>query len=296
MFGYIKAYQPELRVKDAEIYKAVYCTLCRSLGKHYGLFARFTLSYDFTFMALAGLSVGESCPGYKQRRCAFNPFVKCQCCKDEQTVFSYVSACAMVLLYYKLMDNIADTRGIKKMAYRLLKPISGHAMKKASRAYPELAGIMEKYISAQHKLEAEGCQSLDGAAQPSADMLAGLFEIMGTNESNSRALKHLGYLVGKWVYLADAADDIEDDHKRGNYNVLLAGCNNGNLPDIINERRECALVIMRMCIEEAGKTLALLDCMRYEELLNNIIYWGMPAVSQELCTGAGNKAKGKKKK
>ena len=296
MFGYIKAYQPELKVKDAEIYKAVYCTLCRSLGKHYGLFARFTLSYDFTFMALAGLSVAENCTGFKQRHCAFNPFVRCQCCKDEQTVFPYVSACAMVMLYYKLLDNIDDTQGLKRLAYKLVKPFFGRAVKKAAKIYPELPEIMDEYISAQRELESEGCQSLDMAAQPSADMLAKLFESMGTSQGGARAMKHLGLLIGRWVYLADAVDDIEDDLKRGNYNVLLAGRNNDNMPDIIKERRERALYTMRVCIEEAGNTLALLDCRRYEDILNNIIYWGMPSVSQTLCDGGGNKAKGKKKR
>jgi hypothetical protein len=59
VFGYVKAYKPELRVKEFEFYKAVYCSLCRDLGKKYGLVSRFSLSYDFTFLALLQLSLDD---------------------------------------------------------------------------------------------------------------------------------------------------------------------------------------------------------------------------------------------
>ena len=57
MFGYIKADKPEMKIKEFEIYKAVYCSLCKELGKSYGLLARLTLSYDFTFLALLNMAL-----------------------------------------------------------------------------------------------------------------------------------------------------------------------------------------------------------------------------------------------
>ena len=33
MFGYVRPYKPELLVKEYGQYKAVYCELCRVLGK-----------------------------------------------------------------------------------------------------------------------------------------------------------------------------------------------------------------------------------------------------------------------
>lgn len=69
MFGYVKAYKPELKVRDYEQYKAVYCSLCKTLGREYGLFARLTLSYDFTFAALLRLALSGECPGFHKSRC-----------------------------------------------------------------------------------------------------------------------------------------------------------------------------------------------------------------------------------
>ena len=44
MFGYVRVYQPELKMGEFEQYRGVYCSLCKSLGKRYGFFARMTLS------------------------------------------------------------------------------------------------------------------------------------------------------------------------------------------------------------------------------------------------------------
>ena len=58
MFGYVKACTPELKIKEFETYKAVYCSLCKKLGKSYGILSRFTLSYDFTFLAILNMFSG----------------------------------------------------------------------------------------------------------------------------------------------------------------------------------------------------------------------------------------------
>lgn len=49
MFGFVKPLVPELKVKDSDFYRSVYCGLCRSMSKHTGGISAFTLSYDMTF-------------------------------------------------------------------------------------------------------------------------------------------------------------------------------------------------------------------------------------------------------
>ena len=51
MFGYLTAFQPELRVRELDTYKAIYCGLCHCLRSHYGLASSAGLSYDFVFLA-----------------------------------------------------------------------------------------------------------------------------------------------------------------------------------------------------------------------------------------------------
>ena len=107
MFGYVRVSKGELKVKEYEMYKAVYCSLCRELGKSYGVLSRFTLSYDFTFLALLSMSLQDECVKAKKGRCAFNPLKRCNYCTNTN-VFEMPSAAAMIMLYYKLKDNIND--------------------------------------------------------------------------------------------------------------------------------------------------------------------------------------------
>lgn len=50
LFGYIKPYKPEKKIIEFDTYKAIYCGLCKQLGRAFGPFARMTLSYDFAFL------------------------------------------------------------------------------------------------------------------------------------------------------------------------------------------------------------------------------------------------------
>ena len=79
MFGYIRPLRPELKVKDFDRFKACYCSLCHTLGKEYGLPARFILNYDFTFMTM--LLWGSDEPlEYCPKRCPVSPIhKKCMC-------------------------------------------------------------------------------------------------------------------------------------------------------------------------------------------------------------------------
>lgn len=70
LFGYIRPFQPELRIKEYEAYKSVYCGLCKELGRQYGIFARFTLSYDFTFLAILSMAVQKGPAGIQAKSVA----------------------------------------------------------------------------------------------------------------------------------------------------------------------------------------------------------------------------------
>ena len=78
MFGYLQIDKAELKVREYEAYKSVYCGLCKQLGRDYSIFARFALSYDCTFYAITLMSLRRSCSGFKDGRCRFNPLKKCK--------------------------------------------------------------------------------------------------------------------------------------------------------------------------------------------------------------------------
>ncbi|MBO5021577.1 MAG: hypothetical protein J6D52_13010 [Clostridia bacterium] len=270
MFGYIKADKPEMRVKEFETYKAVYCSLCKELGKSYGFLARLTLSYDFTFLALLNMSLKDGCLNFERKRCAFNPFKKCNYCKENNDL-KMPSAAAMIMLYYKLKDNVEDEKGIKKLGFHLLLPIFKGAYKKARKNYPELSEIISDYITEQHKLEEENCSEIDRIADPTAKALSKIFMLCSEEDTEKRILERMGYCMGRYIYILDAACDLEDDIKKSSYNVLKFEYKN-NKEQFIKER---VVPQLYFCVNEAAKAFELLDCKKFKSILGNIIFSGL---------------------
>lgn len=270
MFGYVRIAKPELKIKEYELYKAVYCSLCRRLGRSYGILSRLTLSYDFTFLALLNMALDDSCVSFERKRCAFNPLKKCNYCK-EGSGLDMPSAAAMIMLYYKILDNISDEGSVKKIGCFILKPVFSGAHKKAAKAYPELESIVSRFIAEQNALERDNCSLLDKAADPTAKAMADILKLCSENEMQKRVLDRLGYCIGRYIYLLDAACDLEDDIKKGRYNVLKSE-GSGDIKQYAAERIKPQLYI---CINEAAKAFELLDIKKYKTILGNIIYLGL---------------------
>ena len=86
MFGYVRAYKPELKVKEYELYRASYCGLCRSMGKCTGQCSRMTLSYDFAFLAIFRFALLGGELSFDKKRCLAHPFEKRAYVKDNPTL------------------------------------------------------------------------------------------------------------------------------------------------------------------------------------------------------------------
>jgi len=90
MFGYVKPYVPELRVCEHELFRAVYCGLCRSMGAHTGTVSRFTLSYDYVFLGAVRMVLAGIEPQCISRRCIAHP-VKRRSMAEENPALEYTA-------------------------------------------------------------------------------------------------------------------------------------------------------------------------------------------------------------
>lgn len=76
MFGYIKPLKQELKIKDYEAYRGVYCGLCKELGRTFGPFARLTLSYDFAFLSIVETAVSDESACFEHKDALCTPLTK----------------------------------------------------------------------------------------------------------------------------------------------------------------------------------------------------------------------------
>lgn len=273
MFGYIRVNKPEMKVKDFEIYNAIYCGLCREMGKSYGVFAKFCLSYDTTFTALLCAALQDGCEGYEQKRCRANPLKKCTYCKNDQKTQSLAAAAGVVLTDMKVLDNIQDSGFFKSLFCRFLKLFTKRWSKKAYKKFPELKGIVEQYMTNQTAAENDPQCSLDKACEPSAKAVSQILKLIPTEEKYKFVLERMGYCLGKWVYLCDVADDLEKDIKKHNFNPLINELPKGAVPKKFAEER--LTPIMNTCFSECATYSELLEIKKYKSILDNILYEGL---------------------
>lgn len=273
MFGYVKAFKGYMRMFEYDIYKAVYCGLCKDMGRRYGFFTRFTLSYDLAFLTLVDMSLNNKKLKAEKQRCIAHPFKKTLCgCHSAD--YEYSSSAAVILTYHKLKDDMYD-KGLKnKIAAICLMPFFRTAYKKAAGCYPKLAASIEKDMKMQRYNEKNHDKiNFDKACEPTAKMMSAVFSELTEDKNKKNHLKRFGYFLGRFVYITDAADDLEDDIKNGNYNPLMIVMDNDF--ENIQKAYDFADMSINLSLGELAESYVKLDFGLYRDILDNIIYLGL---------------------
>lgn len=275
MFGYLQVQKSELLVREFDAYKAVYCGLCKQIGKDYSFFTRFSLSYDCTYYAMLLMSVHRSCSGFKDGRCTFNPLKKCKYALTESDSYGKASAFSVISAYYKLKDDISDSKFFKRMLCRIILPFFSHWHKKAVKKYAEIDNMVSQMMDLQYKAEHSGESSVDSAAHPTAFMLGNIFSLEAKDETDRRVLYEFGYHLGRWIYLIDAADDIVQDKTNGNFNPFIN--KNGEITKI-----DYITAVLNQSLARAYDAYNLIDLIDFKNILDNMILKGFPAVQNRV--------------
>ena len=290
MFGYVRPFKPELKINEFDTYKGIYCGLCKQLGREYGQLSRMILSYDFAFLAMLSLAVHETGGQFERQVCAAHPFKKkpCLCCCDD---LSFVAACAMAMFYYKWKDNLADCGFWKRFFYRITGFPAGRAYRKAVKKYPVLEEIMEMTIAKQQETEKILNCTVDMAAEASSRALALIFEQLTEDRKQKIVLHRFGFLLGRWIYLIDALDDLNDDSKSGSFNPLLIWAKEAAAGADHPEEamRLHAEGLINVTHGEMALAFELIEINRYKSILDNILYLGLPSVKKQVLSHGRNK-------
>lgn len=281
MFGYIRPYKPELKMKDFESFKACYCALCHTLGKEYGFSARCILNFDFTFMAML-LWTADSPVCYTARRCPVSPLKKkCICCYSDS--LSIAAGYSVILSWWKLKDSVQDDTFFKASGARLAMLCLRRAYIKAKKQYPEFDGVVSERLAALSALEKENCSSLDKVSDCFAGLLAAAAKGVDLDRDNERIYHQIFYHMGRWIYIVDAVNDIDEDLKHKCYNPVASRyrvksrCDAAQLEELkVTLNHSLNLII---------SAYGLLRRNPWTDISENIIYLGMPYVSSAVFDG-----------
>lgn len=297
MFGYVRTMDAELKVKEHELYKATYCGLCRSMGKCTGQCSRMTLNYDFVFLALTRYALSPCELRFKARRCLAHPFTK-KSSMEQNEILAYCAEASAILNYQKVLDDINDEKGTKKLRALLIRPFMAHSRKKAIKKSPALCELDASLSSKLKELNEIEKSSNIGVDTPAACFGDILGEIMafGLDGAKRRIAFEFGRHIGAWIYLADALDDMREDAKKGRYNPLLK-LYGGQIPN----EDELALIYdaTKNKLFAASDAFDLIDVddEGIKNILSNVLYIGIPKRTADIIKSYSNKnnPKGKNK-
>lgn len=271
MFGYIKPYTAELKVKEQEAYRAIYCGLCKQLGREYGVLSRMTLSYDFAFLSCLTMAVRGDTVLFQQERCMVHPLKKRNICQPCESL-DLAAAAATILLYHKLQDNLADGETAEKAACFCALPLVRSAYEKVAKRLPTMALVAEKQMAAQSSLEQQHCSIPDQAAEPSAKILEAVLGELSDDPTQKTVLRRIGYLLGRWVYLMDALDDWAEDVKKDRYNPFrYCSRQEGEDP------KQQAVASLYLTTAELIRAYDLLEVSFFDGILRNVFELGLKA-------------------
>lgn len=294
MFGYVRPFKGELLVKEYDAYKGVYCQVCKALGEYYGPLARMTLTYDCTFYALLALNQREAAVRANKKRCTCNPLKKCTyVCPSNgdryaEQCFQKAAALCVIMTAHKLRDTVDDESRIKALGAKFLYLLSRKAYKKAAADFPFMAEAAQKMMDEQYRAEHAEKISIDACSAPTAEFLETLCAELGETESEKTVLRQLGYFLGRWVYIMDAADDLCEDLKEEKFNPFidklgLGGNVRGEMTKEQREEadRECNAVLngsMARLLPAAN----FLPQGQFSGIILNILQKGLPEIQREI--------------
>ena len=261
MLGVMTIRKDELKFREFDRYRGFHCGLCHAIGKRCGGACRMALSFEMTFMAMLLTSLYEPQTSQDMRRCAFHPVHKRLMLGND--AIDYCADLSALVSYYDLRDGWEDERRADRLAESaLLKK----AAIRAGEALPRQKEAVERYVSSLHEIERRNDENLDAAANLTGELLAELFVFK--KDVYEQDLREMGFYLGKFIYLCDCFEDIEQDIKKKNYNPLIA---RSSRADFEQESRQMLEDMMaRAC--RAFECLPLIDDA---PIMRNILYSGI---------------------
>lgn len=320
MLGYVKIDKGELKVREYEVYTGYYCGVCKSIGRRYGQLPRMVLSYDAAFLAILLASLSDESDTPVQEHCIAHPVIKKKTVIRNRAI-DYAGDVMLILAWYKLADDAADEgKAYAKPVMLMMKRI----FRRLNSLYPELCSSVKCHLSALSALEREKCASIDMAAEAFSKIMEDIFTeglqavygseppqqkppgadrsdygISGASSMQDEPcgfaspgndtrelLARAGYHLGKWVYMIDAVDDIEENIESGAYNPLLFRFKFDAANETADEFRARIEPDLRFNLYHYLAMLSRctdsLDIRKNAGIIENVIYFGLNRKTEEI--------------
>ncbi len=276
MFGYVRINKMDLTFREYEHYKAYYCGLCKYLKRNHTELSRMTINYDITFLIVLLSSIYQPSAQVFHEKCIVDPVKKKKHIINEIT--EYAASMNILLAYYKLEDDVNDEGDIKS---RLVRRAYRKSFKTAYDKYPQKADFIKACLGELRSLEEDQSTSIDQTSNCFARLLEEIFDYKD-DEYRDR-LRKVGFNIGKYIYIMDAYEDLDQDLEKGRYNPFSS----------YKDDREGLKVrvdkLIGMTLARLEEAILNLDIKVNKSIIDNIIYSGVYLRYKGLINGGDKK-------
>nr|WP_297573228.1 DUF5685 family protein [uncultured Peptostreptococcus sp.] len=276
MFGYVRINKMDLTFREYDHYKAYYCGLCKYLKRNHTELSRLTINYDITFLIVLLSSIYQPSAQVFHEKCIVDPVKKKKHIINEVT--EYAASMNILLAYYKLEDDVNDEGGIKS---RLARRAYKKSFKTAYDKYPQKAEYIRVCLEDLRSLEQDLSSSIDQTSNCFGRLLEEIFDYRD-DEYRDR-LRKVGFNIGKYIYIMDAYEDLDEDLEKGRYNPFTSYREDRDgLKDRVDK-------LIGMTLSRLEGAILDLDIKVNMAIIDNIIYSGVYLRYKGLINGANKK-------
>ena len=278
MFGYVLPDKPNMFMKDYALYRAFYCGLCKSIGKKCSEVMRFTTNYDITFLNVLYHAIFDQDVVIKEETCVLGPFKKKPIVQDDELTQIIIDV-NNILGHYKCVDDIKDNKSASKWMFD--KMILKKHYKRAKVNLEVIDKLVSNGYEKLRELEKKECKSVDIVADPFANIMKGIAKELFKDKYND-SIGDMMYALGKWVYVVDAIDDIDDDYNGKKFNLFLFDYEYIDKKTFLIEKHDDLEFILKNCYKTIVDNFNNLKVKKYEGVLTNILWYGIKAKTEEI--------------
>ncbi len=275
MFGYLMPDNPYLYLKDDTLFKSLYCSVCKSIGKTCGQTARLGLTYDIAVFSAILHNLMNVDVKISKKRCITH-FIRRRPMANRDDITDLCAYINTELCYYKINDDILDGNGgkIKRLFFN-----RGHKI--STKKYGKISEIIKKNYDDLFSLEQKKVDSLDRVCEPFSNMMVELSRFV-LKDKATESTDSLFYFLGKWIYLIDALDDYDDDIKNSSFNVLRLSYKCESLKELLEKNGDDISFVFSDIF--TGISQAKDGCVFYfnKDLIDNVLLRGIKATTTKI--------------
>ena len=283
MFGYTIPIESLLSTDDRRIYRSYYCETCHHLREEYGFIPTLTVNYEMTFANLFFNSILDDGRLIDNKPGGLFCILRHSASDDE--LMHRLTAYTILVAKNSLVDDVADDNNDLKGKLGLLA--LNPAIRRACKEFPEYDRLIMDGYEELRKLEGSREKDPFVAGRYSAQSMMDVFDVM-LGDRIDDDIKEMFRGFGIWVYIMDAIEDLDDDHKEGQYNPFLID------NDTFHDKKQFIRDNIFMIGEVVGKAIKDIQDsyakvrprLRFNQnIIDNIINLGLSASAHRVIRG-----------